>query len=189
MKRILSTTVLCAAAIACADTPTAQSPLEHEASLTGGAIQAATPATATIIFGANLHGSPFAPASGHDASFNAKDNLIPRTVVISRGGSVTFEIGAMHQPAVYEPGTTPEDITVSPATLENVTPAPGVVFPNFRINDPDDRIVLGPPQSFAPQQVWTTPAGTFDEPGRYLVICTTTPHFVSAKMYGWVIVR
>lgn len=188
MKRLLTMTVVCAAAVACSDTPTEESQLDRSASLASAA-QAATPSTATIVFGANSHGSPFGPAEGHDASYNAKDNLIPRTVVIARGGSVTFEVGAMHQVAVYEPGTEPDDITVSPATLEDVVPAPGVVFPDFRINDPDSRIVLGPPQSFAPVQPWTTPAGTFDEPGRYLVICTTTPHFVSAKMYGWVIVR
>ena len=29
----------------------------------------------------------------------------------------------------------------------------------------------------------------FESPGRYLVICTLLPHFVGAKMYGWVIVK
>ncbi len=29
---------------------------------------------------------------------------------------------------------------------------------------------------------------TFDEPGRYLVICSFLPHF-QVQMYGWVIVR
>jgi hypothetical protein len=37
--------------------------------------------------------------------------------------------------------------------------------------------------------VWTTPPGTFDQPGTYLVICTTQVHFLFAKMYGWVIVK
>ncbi|HEU4830309.1 MAG TPA: hypothetical protein VFT04_14040 [Gemmatimonadales bacterium] len=188
MKRSLLTTALCAAAIACADAPTAQSRFEHDGAFGSAAIESATPSTATIVFGANLHGSAFPPPSGHDASFNAKDNLIPRTVVINRGGSVTFRIDALHQPAVYEPGTGPEDITVSPATLEDANPAPGVVLADFRINDPEGRIALGPAQSFAPQE-WTTPPGTFEEPGRYFVICTSTPHFLGAKMYGWVIVR
>ncbi|HET6361312.1 MAG TPA: hypothetical protein VFH11_04580 [Gemmatimonadota bacterium] len=31
--------------------------------------------------------------------------------------------------------------------------------------------------------------GTFDEPGTYLVICTTFVHFTVAKMYGGVIVK
>ena len=33
----------------------------------------------------------------------------PRTVVISAGGTVDFGIGPFHRPAIYEPGTTPED--------------------------------------------------------------------------------
>ena len=184
--RMLSVAALCAVVVACADVPTSQSALEQDAALQSAGAQAATPSTATIVFGTE-HGSPFPPPD-HDASFHAKDMLVPRTVVIARWGSVTFDIGALHQVAVYEPGTGPEDITVSPATLEDVTPAPGVVIPDFRINDPDGRIALGPEQSFAPQQ-WTTPPGTFDAPGRYFVICTTTPHFAVARMYGWVIVK
>ena len=189
--RVLSLAVLCAVAAACADVPTSQSMLEQDAALrsasASASAQAATPSTATITFGADDHGSPFPPPD-HDASYNGRDNLIPRTVVIQRGGSVTFNMAALHQVAVYEPGTGPDDITVSPATLEDITPAPGVVIPDFRINDPDGRVALGPEQSFAPLQ-WTTPAGTFDRPGRYFVICTTTPHFVVARMYGWVIVK
>jgi hypothetical protein len=36
---------------------------------------------------------------------------------------------------------------------------------------------------------WTSPAGTFDEPGKYLIVCTVVPHFTLAKMYAWVVVR
>jgi hypothetical protein len=36
---------------------------------------------------------------------------------------------------------------------------------------------------------WTSPAGTFDQPGTYLVICAIVPHFVEAKMYAWVVVK
>jgi hypothetical protein len=35
---------------------------------------------------------------------------------------------------------------------------------------------------------WTTPAGTFDEPGRYRVLCNTRHTLRSFGMYGWVIV-
>jgi plastocyanin len=34
-----------------------------------------------------------------------------------------------------------------------------------------------------------TSEGTFDKPGRYLVICTTDLHFIFAEMYGWVTVK
>jgi len=45
------------------------------------------------------------------------------------------------------------------------------------------------PTSRWTKKEWTTPPGTFEEPGIYLVICTTLEHFEEAKMYGWVIVK
>lgn len=124
-------------------------------------------------------GSPFPPAE-HDQSFHAFDKVRPRTVVISRGGSVTYEIYPCHQPAVYAPGTDPDDIDVT------ATEPIGVAgCPPDRIVDPTNRLAVAPPQS-SEEQEWTH---TFDEPGRYLVICTTTVHFVFAKMYSWVIVQ
>ena len=61
---------------------------------------------ATTTLGNLKAGSPFPPAE-HDSSFNGEDNIIPRTVVISAGGSVTFNIDGFHQAAVYRAGTTP----------------------------------------------------------------------------------
>jgi hypothetical protein len=138
--------------------------------------------TAEVEFGSEHVGSPFPPAQ-HDNSFKAIDRLRPVTVVIQRGGSVTYEIAPCHRPAVYAAGTTPDDID------PNATEPIGVTgCPPDRINDPDGRIALAPPQSSV-TAVWTTPPGTFDQPGTYLVICTTRVHFLLAKMYGWVIVK
>jgi hypothetical protein len=148
---------------------------------------ASFPTNVTVRFGVDERGSPFPAPAEHDASGHARDHVYPKEVVIARGGSVTFEIDAVHQVAVYEPGVDPSDIEVAPATLEDVDLGP-FVLPNFRINDPTDRIVLGPPQQLFEQE-WTTPAGTFDAPGRYLVICTTVPHFVASKMWAWVTVK
>ena len=139
------------------------------------AVLALPDSSATVRFGNDV-GSPFPPPE-HDASFNAKDNLVPRTVTIAAGGSVTYEmapptVSGPHQPTVYAPGTEPEDITV-------------MDFP--WVNDPDGRVVLGPP-NFA-TLTWTTPPGTFATPGRYLVLCNFAPHFAFANMYGWVIVK
>ena len=47
----------------------------------------------------------FDPGEGHDQSFHASDKMVPRTVVISQGGSVTFSITPPHQLAIYGPGT------------------------------------------------------------------------------------
>jgi len=138
--------------------------------------------TAEVQFGSDKVGSSFPPAE-HDNSFHAFDRLRPRTVVILRGGSVTYEVDECHQPAVYKPGTKPEDINTSltqPIGLEECPPD--------RINDPRNRLALAPPQSES-ESDWTTPSGTFDQPGVYLVICTTKVHFVFAQMYGWVIVK
>ena len=118
----------------------------------------------------------------HDRSFHAVDKVRPRTVTIAQGGSVEFEIYPEHQPAIYEPGTRPEDIDTS-----QTEPIP--LFPDLvRITDDDGRIALAPDQSLEEKE-WTTPPGTFDEPGKYLVICTTLVHFVEANMYAWVIVK
>jgi hypothetical protein len=132
--------------------------------------------TATVQFGNPSVGSPFPPPEfEHDSSSNARDNLIPRTSVISAGGSVTFNVAGFHQPAVYEAGTTPDDIDVPPF------PVPFNLF----INDANNRLALGAPVPGP----WTPPAGTFDEPGRYLILCNITPHFAFFNMYGWVTVK
>lgn len=128
--------------------------------------------TATVRFGNPEVGSPFGPTSGHDQSSNAKDNLIPRTVVISSGGSVTFEIEGFHQPAVYQAGTSPEDIAV---------PATGTF-----VNDANGQIALAPLNRPPAVSSFTM---TFAEPGTYLVICNVRTHFALFNMYGWVVVN
>jgi plastocyanin len=139
-----------------------------------------------IRFGANEHGSPFDPAEGHDRSSQAKDVLIPRTVVIPVGGQVEFEIDPFHRVNIYKAGTSPDDIDVS--KLIDFSSGP-VFIPKFVIDDPNNRIVQGPAFNFAIEQTWTTPVGTFNTPGRYLVMCSFLPHFAANDMYGWVIVQ
>jgi plastocyanin len=145
------------------------------------------PSTATVRFGNPSAGSDFSPASGHDRSSNAKDNAIPRTVVISQGGSVIFEHHGLHNLAVYAPGTRPENITTAlppPAT------APGC-RPLGRMNDDDansDRLFDNNSSPAEGTPVTVGPA-TFSAPGRYLFICQVRPHFQDFNMYGWVIVQ
>ena len=142
---------------------------------------AGPPMSAEVQFGREHVGTEFFPPGEHDASFHAKDQLQPRTVVISAGGTVTFNVGPFHKIAIYGPGIGPDDIDVD--LLE--PPGTPFDFPPI-INDPEGRIARGdlvmpgPPVPFG----WT-----FDEPGRYFVICEVLPHFVSADMYGWVIVK
>ncbi len=146
----------------------------------GESLGLATPMAATIQFGQPNVGSPFAAPLGHDHSSNAKDNLVPRTVVIQRGGTVTFKTFGVHQLAIYAPGTKPDDID---ATI--VAPLPAGCPPIPMINDTNNRVAL-----------ITKPCGpagdlthTFNTAGRYLAICTFAPHFTDFSMYGWVEVK
>ena len=137
--------------------------------------------SATVKFGNPLAGSPFPPAEEHDQSPHAADNLIPRTVVIDQGGTVTFQAVNIHQIAIYQPGKEPEDIDTDPTIA---MPCPGL--PPFRINDPIGRIAInGSNPTGCGPRIYTH---TFDEPGKYLVICEVLPHF-GVGMYGWVVVR
>lgn len=140
---------------------------------------ASSPLAATIQFGQPDVGSPFPPSAAHDESAHARDNLVPRTVVIDEAGTVTFNIPAgVHQIAIYAPGTKPEDINT--AVLIPLCPGP---TPRL-INDPTNRVAL---ITHACGSAWQAQY-TFNTPGRYLVICAFLPHF-EVGMYGWVEVR
>jgi hypothetical protein len=138
--------------------------------------------SATVRFGNDDVGSTFPPITDHDASGNGKFNLIPRTVTIAEGGSVTYDIlvrFGFHEPKVYDVGTTPDDIDVQLPIAQNLF-----------INEDEGLIASGPRVGAAVgTATWTTPAGTFDEPGRYLVLCNFAPHFAEFGMYGWVEVK
>ncbi|HEX5216009.1 MAG TPA: plastocyanin/azurin family copper-binding protein [Vicinamibacterales bacterium] len=136
--------------------------------------------SATVQFGNDSVGSPFPPPSGHDQSGHGRDNLIPRTVVIDKGGTVTFKIVApIHQVAIYRDG-------VEAADINTALVAPKAPCPAVYINDPTNRLaVLAEPPCKGGS---SNPTYTFNTPGRYLVICTFVPHF-AVGMYGWVEVR
>lgn len=123
--------------------------------------------SAVMAFGNPDAGTPYPPQS-HDQSLHGKDRVIPGTVVIAAGGTVTFQVYPGHRVAVYDDGTRPEDITINPT-------GPFIL-------DPVNRLALQP--TAAPIYTYT-----FQEPGRYLVICAARRHFLVANMWGWVIVK
>jgi plastocyanin len=146
---------------------------------------AGAPADAVVRFGNPDAGTQrFGPTH---PSAHAVDNIIPNTVVIRAGGTVTFDVVAPHVVAIYAPGTAPEDIRLIPGvTLVDHVGPPGPPFiPNFYIDEPNGRLFLDPAPAFGPPH---SVQYTFDEPGRYLVICAVTPHF-ALKMYAWVDVK
>jgi plastocyanin len=151
-----------------------------------------SPLSATMDFGLGNVGSPFPPGSGHDSSAHAADNVVPQNVVIGRGGTVTFKVPpAVHQIAIYDDGTQPEDIDTSIVTTLNAyagcpgpPTGPPVVFAPLVINDPTNRIADYPIPCFQP----ATRTHPFPNAGKFLVICSFLPHF-EVGMYGWVTVR
>lgn len=147
-----------------------------------------TPLTATIQFGQPNVGSPFPPDPPHDQSAHAKDNLVPRNVVIRTGGTVTFQVPrGVHQIAIYNPGTDPADIDTSNVTTLAAfagCAGPPVVNAPLVINDPTNRLAVFPIPCFAS----ATRTRTFNNAGKYLVICAFLPHF-EVQMWGWVTVR
>lgn len=171
-----------ALAVSCSDSTTMVSPLAsatRSAAQVSGQGQESSPLAATIQFGQLDAGSPFPPSADHDQSAHAKDNLVPGTVVIDLGGTVTFNVPAgAHQIAIYGPGTKPEDIDTG--VLMPLCPGPARRI----INDPTNRVAL---ITHACGVAWQGQY-TFNTPGRYLVICAFLPHF-EVGMYGWVEVR
>jgi plastocyanin len=133
---------------------------------------AGPPDSATMQFGRPDLGSGCNFPCVDDASFHAIDKIAPGAVAISAGGTVYFEVNGVHQVAIYEPGITPKDIEPDDDA-----------FPF--VNDAEGRIFLG---GFNPAMPFTD-SFTFEEPGKYLVICNITPHFEEAQMWGWVIVK
>lgn len=175
--------LLAAACMTDTGAPTAPDGAAAVTSARGGV--AGAPAEAVVRFGNPDAGTQqFGPEhpSGH-----AFDNIIPNTVVIRAGGTVTFEVVPPHRVAIYEPGTAPEDIRLIPGvTLVNHVGPPGPPFiPNFYIDEPNGRLFIDPAPAFGPPH---SVQYTFDAPGRYLVICVIAPHF-AIKMYAWVEVK
>ena len=180
--------------LSCGEASTSVTPRSIEDATSGVSARSADngsasslPTSATLTFGRADVGSPFPPPSGHDASGHAYDKILPHVVNIAVGGSVTITMAPLHGAAVYDAGTRPGDISLSPALLDDLAvPFPPGVLTDFIIDDPTNRVALGPAVNPVGQVTWTTPPGTFDAPGKYLVICVVLPHFAGAKMYAYV---
>lgn len=180
---------LCAVAAACSQSRPASTPTSAIASpvtpgaLSSAVVQQSARLSATIDFGLDQLGSPFPPQIDHDASGHSRDSLFPQEVVIDKGGTVTFMMGAsgVHEVAIYEPGTDPRSINTAllDPPAPTCPPVPTINDPNHRVAIVSDQVCEGG----SPAPKWT-----FRTPGRYLVICTFLPHF-QAGMYGWVTVR
>ena len=118
---------------------------------------------------------------------------MPRTVVITVGGTVTFNVpAAVHQVRIYKPGTDDEDINTSNLTTlsafagcsSNDPALNGLFHAPIVINDTNNLEAAIP----VPCLQATSVSHTFTAPGKYLVICGFLPHF-QVGMYGWIEVK
>ena len=143
-------------------------------------------------FAEPLAGGPAGQANGHA--------LLPYESKIKAGGTINFIVAGYHLIAVYEPGTTLEDIDVTMlAAPLPVPPGPINQGPPL-INDPYGRVYFGLDPRKAPlaANIFPPPEAPpaysqdrvevvhFPAPGRYLVICAVLPHFAVDRMHGWV---
>jgi plastocyanin len=154
-------------------------------------------ATATVSFGAwrqlPAPGGDRHPNLGQTAGLaNAVHALIPNEVTIKAGGTVNFIFAGFHQIAVYDDGTTPEQINtadVIPGTPPLINDATNRVYRG--ISPFVLPLLLGPTQTgpitgtFQPQLQDRVEAVQFPNAGRFLVICTVLPHFRDG-MVGYV---
>ncbi len=170
-----------------APTPlTSTNPAASSASVASGGTNgtaAAPSAGATVQFGLVDVGTGIPTPVGHDRSGHANDTMVPGTVVINAGDTVTFTIVNPHQIAIYGDGKSPQDVDASILVpMPAGCPNPGGAA---RIADPENLVAEDVQPCNAPR---TPIEHTFPTPGRYLVICSFNPHF-QIGMYGWVIVR
>jgi plastocyanin len=153
--------------------------------------------SATVSFGgwkANPHTCPTTPPSpcpvvdrfpaGPATQFPRFSNhheLTPEVAKIKAGGTVNFIIGGLHVVAVYDDGTSPEDIDITDLVPNRPMGTPPI------INDPTNRIYRGLDPLLLPPgtQQDRVEVVQFDRPGLYLVICAVLPHFQEG-MYGYV---
>lgn len=164
MRRALALLLVTPLLANCAESATPVTPSDA-VHAKGGAHGPSSPAV--MVLGNPNVGTGYSPGSGHDASWHADDRMRPGTVVIDAGESVTFQVYPGHRVAIYDDGTRPEDIQPNPGPF---------------VLDPVNRLAI----QGAPTPTYSY---TFNEPGRYLVICAIARHFFEANMYGWVIVR
>ena len=159
------------------------------------------PVSVTVSFGAGLN--TLAAANHHILPHVIKVRITPATATTPLiAGVVNFVVAGFHQPFVYQPGVTPEDV------LANAPAFPGTLFINYGVVAPGVAnpailfyLGLNPSNAAAPtganpgslpnNAVIRSNLGNrvesvgFTTPGTYLVICNVNPHFRDG-MYAFV---
>jgi plastocyanin len=142
----------------------------------------ASPANATVSFGAWQTDPPLDRFPNFSEGGSNQHQVIPNQVKIKAGGAVNFINSGLHQVIVYGDGTQSGDIVVN--VIESTGPQPP--DPAELIDDPTNRIYRGPDPSQYPRD--RIEVVYFPNPGTYLVICGVRNHFVEDGMFGFVTV-
>jgi hypothetical protein len=146
----------------------------HDHSQVQGPLSSATVSFGAWPLGVNRIETPNAPQA---ANVHLQ---IPYEPTIKAGGVVTFVIAGFHQVVIYAPGTQLTDIDTSV-----LTPLPPPTPPQFGlIDDGNNRVYRGISPGGLPQD--RIEVVRFPDPGRFLVICAFSPHFINDKMHGYV---
>jgi plastocyanin len=152
----------------------------------------------TVGFGAGLNtAQPGNPANHH---------VIPDTIRVNAGDVVNFAVAGFHILRVYGNGVKLADVKAQIPDECEVNPLPPATFPP-QCGAPPVPVVspgalnvyyqgINPLVSPQPGPPFAQPSAatnriepvSFNEPGRYLVICAVLPHF-NDQMYAWVEVR
>lgn len=136
-------------------------------------------ASATVSFGSWKTDLPLDRFPSNSPRRANAHTVLPYTVTIKAGGSVSFLISGTHQILVYADGTTLDSI--NGALIVEATPGPPP-FPGF-VNDPQNRIYRGLDPRLLPQD--RVESVTFHNKGVHLVVCGLVPHF-NEGMAGFV---
>jgi len=119
----------------------------------------------TVSFGAGLN-----------TSGQANQHVLPKQIKVKSGGVVNFVVAGFHQVFVYNPGTSPEDIAV---------PASGAFINDLRNIYYQGLSPAGTPPPGLSNTQNRVESVSFEQPGKYLVICNVTSHFRNG-MFGFV---
>jgi plastocyanin len=141
------------------------------ASVSTGATEPGNKQSVTVSFGRGLNtNQPGNPANHH---------VVPQRIKVKAGGVVNFVVAGFHQIFVYLPGRGPGDIVVPPAPALFINDLAGIYYQGPAPNVPP----ANPAISNAQNRVESV---SFDQPGRYLVLCNVRPHFLDGM---WAIVE
>ena len=152
----------------------------------------------SVAFGAGMNtAQPGNPANHH---------VIPDTIRVNVGDVVSFTVSGFHILRVYGNGVRLADVKALIPDECEVNPLPPATFPP-QCGAPPVPVVSagalsvyyqginslvspqpGPPFALPSPATNRVEPVSFNEPGRYLVICAVLPHF-NDKMYAWVEVR